>query len=347
MTDRPETILIVDDDLANRIKICQDLSTLGFNCEEAGNADQVWERLKNNAVQLILLDIGMQDESGAKLLSELRMRCPDVAVIISTEIDDLPLAIQCIKQGAYDYLTKPIALEEIVPSIKSALDNRRSQLEQSRMELESKDYQQHLEQKLEEQSKKIRASLFNAITALAYAMEAKDKYINGHSQRVTESSLAVAKALGIAQESIEKIRLAGLIHDIGKIGIKSSILNKPGGLTPEEYQHVKSHSEVGERILTPIIEDKEILSIVRHHHERYDGTGYPDGLEGEEIPLGARVLAVSDAYDAMTSERPYRKAMSIETACAEIERGKGTQFDPVIAQTLLELSLSNLSVEKV
>jgi len=210
-------------------------------------------------------------------------------------------------------------------------------LEKRRLELENRDYQQHLEQKVEAQARKIRASFLSAITALAYALEAKDKYTSGHSQRVAETSVAIAKELGLSQHSIERIRQAGLIHDIGKIGVRESVLNKPGRLTDEEFHHIKSHCEIGEHILTPIVEDEEILKVVRHHHERYDGRGYPDGLKSEQIPLGARILAVADTYDAMTSERPYREAMSDETACDEIKRCKGTQFDPVVADAFLRV----------
>ena len=205
------------------------------------------------------------------------------------------------------------------------------------MDLENRNYQQYLKQQVEEQSKKIRASFLNAITALAYALEAKDKYTIGHTQMVAEISVAIFKELGLPQADVDKIRLAGLFHDIGKIGVRESVLNKPAGLTEEEFHQLKRHCQVGEYILNPVVDDEEILKMVRHHHERYDGTGYPDGLSGEQIPLGARVLAVSDAYDAMTSERPYQTAMSAEAACAEIEHGKGTQFDPEVVDAFLRI----------
>jgi len=233
-----------------------------------------------------------------------------------------------VRQGAYDYVTKPFNLGEVTLSVERALEKRR-------LELEIRDYQLHLEQKVEEQAQKIRTAFLNAITSLAYALEAKDKYTSGHSQRVAGISVAIAAELGLSKTEIEKIRLAGLIHDIGKIGVREAVLNKPGKVSAKEYQHILSHSDIGEHILTPIVEDEAILKAVRHHHERYDGRGYPDGLSGEQIPLGARILAVADAYDAMKSERPYRGAMSVETACAEIERGKGTQFDPEVVDAFL------------
>lgn len=161
-------------------------------------------------------------------------------------------------------------------------------------------------------------------------MEANDTYTSGHSQRVTEVSVTLARELGVSPDNIEKIRLAGLVHDIGKIGVKESILNKTGKLTHREYQQITAHPGIGERILIPIVEDKEILSIVRNHHERYDGTGYPDGLSGKQILMGARILAVADSYDAMISRRPYRMTASPEAALNELGHCKGTQFDPEV-----------------
>jgi len=330
MIEKQATILIVDDEEVIRRLLHQKLSSEGYQCQEAGNADQALNKLKSNPMELVILDIKMPGKSGTELLPEIKVRYPDTAVIMATAITDTSTAIQCMKQGAYDYITKPFNLDEVVLSVDRALEKRR-------LELENRDYQQHLEQKVEAQARKIRASFLSAITALAYALEAKDKYTSGHSQRVAETSVAIAKELGLSQHSIERIRQAGLIHDIGKIGVRESVLNKPGRLTDEEFHHIKSHCETGEHILTPIVEDEEILKVVRHHHERYDGRGYPDGLKGEQIPLGARILAVADTYDAMTSERPYREAMSDETACDEIKRCKGTQFDPVVADAFLRV----------
>jgi putative nucleotidyltransferase with HDIG domain len=324
MSGKREGILIVDDEELIRGLLHQKLTSEGYRCQKASSAAQALDELKSNPVELVILDIRMPGKSGMELLPELRVSYPDTAVIMATAIADTSTAIQCMKEGAYDYLTKPFNLDEVVLSVGRALERRR-------LELENRDYQQHLEQKVEEQAEKIRASFINAITALAYALEAKDVYTSGHSQRVTGISVAIARELGMPQDSIDKIRLAGLVHDIGKIGIRESVLNKPASLTDEELKHIKSHCEAGEHILTPIVEDEEILRAVRHHHEHYDGMGYPDGLRGEQIPLAARILAVADAFDAMTSERPYRSAMSAQDACAEIERCKGTQFVPEVA----------------
>lgn len=333
MTKKQGEILLVDDEAMIRRLLSQKLSGEGYHCQEAANASQALERLKDDSIELVILDIKMPGKSGVELLVELKAKYPDTAVVMATAVDDTNTAIDCMRKGAYDYITKPFNLEELSFSVARALERRR-------LKLENRDYQLHLEQKVEAQSQKIRVSFFNAVTALAYALEAKDIYTSGHSQRVTEISVAIAEEMGLPGESIEKVRLAGLVHDIGKIGVREEVLNKPGGLNTDEYEHIKLHSEIGARILTPIIEDEEILLAVRHHHERYDGRGYPDGLKSEEIPQLARIIAVADTFDAMTSERSYRKAMAKEEACAEIERCKCSQFDPEAADAFLRRQLA-------
>jgi len=208
-------------------------------------------------------------------------------------------------------------------------------LRQRWLELENQDHQYYLEGKVDAQAGRNRFSFLRVVTALAYALEAKDRYTVDHSRRVATMAEAITREFGLPEDDINRIRLAGLIHDVGKIGVRESVLNKPSSLTSEEFEHVKSHCGIGQRILSPVVDDEQILLIVRHHHERYDGNGYPDGLCGERIPLGARILALADSYDAMTSDRPYRGPMSFEIACAEIERGKGTQFDPRVANVFL------------
>jgi putative two-component system response regulator len=330
MTAKKGVILLVDDEEVIKRLLSQRLTQEGYRCKQAANADEALEKLKADSIELVILDIRMPGKSGVELLPEIKAKYPDTAVIMATAVDDTSTAISCMRAGAYDYLNKPFNLDEVSFSVRRALEKRR-------LELENRDYQQNLEQKVEEQAQKISASFFNAITALAYALEAKDVYTSGHSQRVTELSVAIAREMGLPKSKIEKVRLAGLVHDIGKIGVRESVLNKPDSLSEEEYKHVSLHSETGERILKPIVEDEEILKAVRHHHERYDGWGYPDGLRGKQVPQLARIIAVADTFDAMTSERPYRKALTKEAACAEVERCRGTQFDPEAADAFLQV----------
>jgi putative two-component system response regulator len=351
-----ENVLIIDDEKVIRRLLRSGLTAEGYTCLEAGSVEEAMAQFRDHEVAVALLDITMPGKSGIDLLPELKVGYPDTVVIMATASADADTAISCLKKGAYDYFTKPFALQEVALSVGRALEKRR-------LELEVKDYRQHLEYKVEEQANKIRGSFVSAVTALALALEAKDAYTNGHSQRVADISAAIAAAMGMSGPDIDKIRLAGLIHDIGKIGVRESVLNKAGRLTEEEYQHVMLHCEIGERILKPIVEDREILEMVRHHHERYDGTGYPDGLSGKRIPPGATILAVADAYsnakdhlgrneglsrsagilaaadayDAMTSSRSYRSALPLEAALNEIKRGAGTQFDPEVVEACVKI----------
>jgi len=329
MTEEQENILIVDDEESIRRFLRLRLSENGRYCQEASNAQEALDILNGDSIiSLVILDIGMRGKSGLALLPEIIAGYPDTAVIMATAATNINTAIECMKQGADDYITKPFNYEEIKLSVNRALEKRK-------LELEIREYQQHLEDKVTEQSGRIRASYLNSIRALVYALEAKDQYTSGHSQRVADISAAIAKELHLPQESIDKVVLAGLVHDIGKIGIKESVLNKPGALTEEERSHVQKHPEIGERIMGPIADDEEILQIIRHHHGFFNGRGYPDELQGYQLPLGARILAVADAYEAMTSERPYRRAMSDEAACSELIRCKETQFDPEVADAFL------------
>ncbi|MBN2463064.1 MAG: response regulator [Dehalococcoidia bacterium] len=341
-------ILIVDDELRVREILSRKLADNGYHCLTAPDGNNALKILKTDHVDLVLLDIMMPGKSGHDVLQEIKAMYPDTAVIMITAVADVQTAISLMRMGAYDYIIKPVELNVLSLSLDRALEKRE-------LIIENRDYQLHLEQRVEDQTKKIRQSFLNSTASLAYALEAKDKYTHGHSERVTEIAVTVAQELDIPKATVEKIRMAGLLHDVGKIGVSELILNKPGKLTSEEFELVKSHCEVGERILSPIVEDKEILEMVRHHHERYDGTGYPDGLSGKQMTPGASIiavaeaynnilsqgalaLAVADAYDAMTSDRPYRPAMPTEDAYSELERGKGKQFDPNIVDAFLSLT---------
>ncbi|MBL7125804.1 MAG: response regulator [Dehalococcoidales bacterium] len=339
MTEKLTGILIVDDEGSVRRLLRNRLTDEGYQCHEAPNARQALYALRRKNIDLVMLDIKMPGKSGVELLPEIISGYPDISVIMITATADMQTAIQCLKQGAYDYITKPFALDEIIISATRALEKRR-------LELENKEYQQHLEEKVAEQANKIRASFLNAITALVYALEAKDAYTSGHSQRVSDLSAAIARKLNLPRGQIDKLKLAGLLHDIGKIGVQESVLNKPGRLTEAEFALVKRHPEIGEHILSPIVDSTEILEAVRNHHEHFNGKGYPDGLQKDKIPLSARILAISDAYEAMTSERPYRKSMSADAARHEIERNQGTQFDPEITATFTRIKEPHIPTPK-
>jgi len=323
----PETLLIVDDEDMIRRILHLKLSKEGYVCEEADNAQQALHVLETNPIALVVLDIKMPGESGTELLPEIKSGYPDIGVIMATAVNDIDVAIQCLKQGADDYICKPFNLEEVSVAVQKALEKRR-------LQLELREYQQFLEEKVEEQMIGTRKLFLGAMEALVSALEAKDKYTGGHSRRVTEIALAIGKELGLSVQETEDLRWGSLLHDVGKIAIQEIIQNKPGSLTPEEYEHIMTHPRIGARIVRPVVNGKT-TEIIEHHHDHYDGSGLHQVVVGRDIPLGARVIAIADAFDAMTSDRPYRAAMSIEQAIEEIKRCADTQFDPVIVAAFL------------
>jgi putative nucleotidyltransferase with HDIG domain len=322
------TILVVDDEQTIREVLSRTLEDGGYVCETAANADEASAKFEQHPADLVLSDVMMPGRSGLELLEEIKQISPDTAVIMVTAVADAQTAINALKVGAYDYVTKPFNLTEVIMSVDRALEKRS-------LVIANREYHEQLEQKVDEQTAEIRNTFLGAVKALAEALEAKDPYTNGHSKRVTEISITLAREMGVGEELMDRIRLAGMVHDIGKIGIPEEILHKPERLTKDEYELIKSHSAIGEKILRPVIKDQEVLQIVRCHHEMYGGGGYPEGLEKSDIPLGARIMAVADAYDAMTSNRPYRQALPTDRAKAILVANRGGQFDPEIVDIFM------------
>jgi putative two-component system response regulator len=272
----------------------------------------------------------MPKMDGMELLREIRSRNSDTAVVQITAVADVETAVSCLGGGAADYVVKPYQLDDVRARVSQAL-------EKQRLILENRAYRERLEERVEEQGRRLEELFLASIQTLAEALELKDPYTRGHSVRVSYYSTAIATALGLEGEMLRQIELGGHVHDIGKIGVREAVLNKADRLTADEYKHIMMHPVLGWRILAPLLGDTpHALNIVRSHHERFDGRGVPDGLRGEQIPLEARIAAAADAFDAMTSDRPYRPTgMTLQTALAEIRRCSGTQFDPKIVEALL------------
>ena len=321
--------LIVDDEIRLRQILVHLMRGDGFTCLEASNGVEALELLEQHEVPLVMSDLRMPKMDGMELLRQVRARHPDTAMVMITAVADVEVAVSCLAIGAMDYLTKPFHLEEVRARVAQALEKRR-------LVLENRDYQEHLEDKVALQARRLEELFLTSVQALAEALEVKDPYTRGHSVRVSHYSTVIARALNLEPEMQRQIELGGHVHDIGKIGVREAVLNKPGRLTTDEYAHIMTHPLVGWRILAPLLTDTPIaLNIVRSHHERWDGAGVPDGLVGEAIPLEARIAAAADALDAMTSGRPYRGSqLTLEGALEEILRNAGTQFDPTVAQAL-------------
>jgi HD-GYP domain-containing protein (c-di-GMP phosphodiesterase class II) len=246
-----------------------------------------------------------------------------------TAVADVEVAVSCLAIGAMDYLTKPFHLEEVRARVGQALEKRR-------LVLENRDYQERLQEKVAVQASRLEELFLASLQSLAEALEVKDPYTRGHSVRVSHYSSVIAKEMGLGGELLRRIELGGHVHDIGKIGVREDVLNKPGKLTSDEYQHIMTHPMVGWKILAPLLGDMpEALNIVRSHHERFDGRGIPDRLAGTNIPLESRISAAADSFDAMTSDRPYRPGLSMEEALTEIVRCSGTQFDPRVVDAVM------------
>lgn len=323
------TILVVDDERYVRAILKRSLEDAGYQCITAASAAEADVRLAATPIDLVLSDIMMPGESGIELLKRVHQVYPQVAVVMLTAVADAQTAIEAMRLGAYHYLTKPFNLEEVVLVVERALEKRNLALAAQLNHL-------FLKKKVKEQTEQIRNTFLGAMKSLTEALDAKDPYTRGHSRRVARVASRLAVSMGLSRRHVERIELAGELHDIGKIGISGASLRKNAKLTEQEIVDFQEHPAIGERILKPVVKDKGVLAIVRHHHEFYSGGGYPDGISGAEIPLGARLLSVADAYDAMTSDRPYRRALSPQVALEELMKFSSRQFDPEVVECFIQ-----------
>jgi putative two-component system response regulator len=252
---------------------------------------------------------------------------------MATAVVEPDVIVNCMKNGAHDYITKPFDVSQLVNNIQTVLDKRS-------LEFHLKEKSQGLEGKVQAQAQELQKLFIDAVESLIGALEAKDQYTAGHSRRVTKIAIDIALALKMSGEELENLRWAALLHDIGKIGIDPTIQNKSGELTPTEYHYILTHCSIGSGIVQPLV-NKNIVEAIKHHHDSFDGTGLNQTVAGEAIPLNSRILAVADSFDAMTSDRPYRTAMSAGKAIAEIKRCSGTQFDPAVVKAFMNTPIVN------
>ena len=322
--------LIVDDDAQVRQALARVIERQGLVCLQAASGAQALQLLESEGeVPVCISDIYMPEMDGVTFLREALKLYPDMAIIMLTGVAEVNTAVECLQLGAMDYISKPVLIEEVRARVSKALEKRD-------LVLQNRFYRQNLEHRVRELDRRNRDSLINGVQMLVHALEAKDSYTSGHSMRVSRYAVKTAVRLGFTGDWLEQIRLGGELHDIGKIGTREAVLHKPGSLTPEEFEHVKLHTALGERILAPFLTGSPtVLHIVRSHHERMDGAGFPDGIGGTEIPLEARIVSVVDAFDAMTTNRAYRPSRAPEDALDELRRCRGTHFDGDVVDAFL------------
>lgn len=357
-----ERILVVDDEEAIREVVSSMLGSTGYKCQQAGSGKEALAILDSGGqFELILSDLMMAELDGIGLLERTKEKYPDLPVVMVTAVHDISVALKAIRDGAYDYLLKPFEREQLLATVRRALENRR-------LKLENRAYQTRLEALVEERTQQLQQAnqslvevnrnleLLNddlqrvntdlersydiTLEALGDALDMRDAETEGHSRRVTAFTIAIARQMGIPSESQEMriIARGAFLHDIGKMAIPDNILRKPAKLTPQEFEVMREHCFHGYQMVKRIPFLQDAAEIVYAHQEMYDGHGYPRGLKGDEIPLGARIFAIADTLDAMTSDRPYRAAQSMEAARREIDAWSGRQFDPQVVKVFLAMS---------
>ncbi|HKW19091.1 MAG TPA: HD domain-containing phosphohydrolase [Terriglobales bacterium] len=333
-----ERILIVDDEEPIRDFVTAMLSSANYACSQAESGKEALELLSyGKEFELMLTDLMMPEMDGIALLEASKERFPDMPVIMVTAVTDVSVALGAIRNGAYDYLLKPFEREQLLATVRRALENRR-------LKVENREYQTNLEALVTTRTEQLRQAFSSleksydiTLEALGNALDLKDAETEGHSKRVTAYTIAIARAMGLNSDQIRVIARGAFLHDIGKMAIPDAILRKPGALNEEEVAIMREHCYRGYQILRRIPFLQEASDIVYSHQEKYDGTGYPRGLKGNDIPLGARIFAVADTLDAIRSNRPYRPAQPFSAARAEIQRCAATQFDPEVVKIFLEM----------
>ncbi len=328
-------ILVVDDEETIRLALAKFLRGRGYAVTTAASAAEALARLDEARFELMLCDVRMPGMSGTDLLPHALAVDPDLGVLFLSAVNDAPTATTALSTGALDYLTKPVELAELQAAVERVAERRLALLERKAMERRIREEVLLRTAELEREQAALRALSVNVVETLVTAQEAKDMCLRGHSQRVADLAATVALELGLSPDDVEAIRLAGRLHDVGKIGIREEVLNKPGRLTAAEFEHVKDHVRIGIEILAPL---RDIIGValqyVQDHHEHLDGRGYPRGVAGDAISLGGRVLCCCDAFDALTCRRPYREPLSTEDTFAILERDAGAHVDARVLAAL-------------
>ena len=330
--EQPRNILIVDDDWQVREVLQEIFLSAGYTCHVAGDGKEGLEVFRATRPPLTVTDLKMPVMDGMTLLRAIKHADDDAAVIVLTGAADVKTAIDSLKLGAHDFIMKPVNVDELLIAADRALERRN-------LLIEHREYQVRLEQRVEEATRSLEHAYTQTLEALGAALDSRDVGTESHSRRVHGYSLSLAREHGVPQTEMADLAHGVLLHDIGKIGIPDAILLKPGKLTAGEWQVMRTHPEIGKRLIEKIPFLHGAIPVVWCHHEKWDGTGYPRGLKADEIPLHARIFSVVDAFDAMTFDRPYSRAIPFEDAIAEIKRCAGGHFDPRVVESFLRVPL--------
>jgi putative nucleotidyltransferase with HDIG domain len=332
-----ENILVVDDEEAIREVVSTMLESKGYRCTAVQNGRVAQDQVKKLTPDLVLSDMIMPEMDGIKFLEWMRQYDPEVPVIMVTAIHDISTALEAIRRGAYDYILKPFEKDQLFLGVGRALQHRR-------LIIENRSYQSNLEQLVEERTaqltsaiEQLERSYDDTLEALGSALDLKDAETEGHCQRVTAFCISIAREMPVPAPYLAILARAAFLHDIGKMAIPDSILRKPGPLDDAEKKKMREHCQIGYDMLTRIPFLRDAAEIVLAHQEFYDGSGYPRGLKGDQIPLGARIFTIADSLDAMISDRPYRRALPMSHAREEIKRCSGSQFDPKVVEVFMSI----------
>jgi len=327
-------ILVVDDEELIRSALAKFLRSRGYEVSTCDSGAAALDLLAREKHVLMLADVRMPGMSGLELVPAALQVDSDLAVMMLTAVNDAPTATEALAQGAMDYLMKPIELADLAMAVERVLHKRDLSIEQRKVERLIREEVAAQTAELTRERQLLHNVVVEIVQSLVHAREAKDPFFGGHSDRVADLAASIASQLGLSDDDIEAVRLAGRLMDVGRIGIRESVLNKPGKLTPEEFDHVKDHVRIGLEILTPLRTISHVLPAIRDHHEHWDGQGYPRGLAGEEIALGGRILAAADAFDALTSRRAWRDPLSPPEAATFLRARSGQLLDPKVFEAL-------------
>ncbi|HEX9894831.1 MAG TPA: HD domain-containing phosphohydrolase [Gemmatimonadales bacterium] len=330
----PVGILVVDDEEPIRNALRRFLAQEKYEVVTAATGAEALAAVGRHRVGCVLLDLRLPDEPGTDLVPQLLDADPDLAILVLTAVNDAATAALCLQRGALDYLVKPVDLADLLRAVQRVLRRRDARLESQRLNSLLREEVALRTAELQQERESLQRLAVATLEALVNALEAKDRHLRGHSARVADLAAKLATASGMPEEQVETVRTAGRLHDIGKIGIRESILNKQGPLTDDEFAHVKTHTLVGAQILAPLGHLADVIGYVRSHHERWDGKGYPDGLAAEAIPVGARIIGAVEIFDALTTSRPYQETMSPRQAVERMADLVGTVIDPSVHDAL-------------